>query len=711
MAKFNFPTGATINGRTSGPGSCTWKRPARPSKQRWHLLVPLAALGTVLWLLFSPHVHRDQMTWASSWLTSTTDVLSTSKTRQFRWNNIIPSQTLEYSPCFDSYQCARLSVPLNWNATTIEQDNGPRVAIAIIKLPAKIPVTDSRYGGPVILNPGGPGESGINQVLTDGKNIQTIIDDPLTPTNENANSTSEKYFDIISFDPRGVNNTTPGLRCFPNAFNQHSWLLTYTDYGLLWDSESIVGMEWARAAALGASCSQERHGEEILRYANTPQVVEDVVELIEKEGEWRAREAQTLMSANGRINSTIAAAILERTAYQPGREKLQYWGMSFGTVIGSTFAAMHPDRVGRVVIDGVVDPADHYAGAWLTQLQNSDAVVTELCRACFEAGPKNCTLFTGSSAADVEDRFTRAMMSLKASPLPVVLPSTNTSIGGTLLGPDIITYGDVHLYLLSGMYFPFAMAEELFNLVHALESRNTTLPKLANLVALKQAKLVPDDCEQSGPLSDQCIPYVSMMGSFQSISCMDGGGGPTNLTRDKFHDYLVKLRAQSQWVSPSWARNKLVCLGHDFPPAWRPDLDFVNRQLQNTSHSLLIIGNTHDPVTPIGNAHRISTLFPGSVVLRQDSEGHCSHSNPSLCTAKVVREYFQTGELPREGTVCEPDFRPFVGCSRNDSCHLEDVEDKKLLEAMVELADPFGLTKKMGIMHKARALQKLMFIP
>jgi pimeloyl-ACP methyl ester carboxylesterase len=702
MAKSPFSVGPILSGHPSSLDSSMLTTHRMQSPQRLRLLAPVAALCLSLWMLFSSRIQIDQI-WAFPWMYSNYHDISISTARDFQWSGLEPSQSLEYSPCFGSFQCARLSVPLNWNTTQIERENGPRAEIAIIKLPAKVPVTDPRYAGPVILNPGGPGESGINQVLTDGKNIQIILDSPVAPTNNYSKSTGEKYFDVLSFDPRGVNNTTPSLRCFPNAFNQKSWLLTYTDYGLLWDSESIIGMEWARAAALGASCSQEEEGKEVLRYINTAQVVEDVVQIIEREGEWRANEAKSLVSSKGHTDSR---PILERTAYHPGQEKLQYWGMSFGTVIGSTFSAMHPDRVGRVVIDGVVDPADHYSGAWLTQLQNSDQIITELSKNCFQAGPERCSLYTGSSAADVERRFTLIMESMKASPLPVVLPATNTSIGGTILGPEIITYGDVHLYLLSGMYFPFAMAEELFNLVHALESRNMTSPKLATIAASKQAILNLDECQQADPLSDQCIPYVSMMGSFQSISCMDAGGGPSNLTRKDFGEYLANLKAQSRWVSPSWARNKLVCLGHPVPPAWKVDFDFATQRWDNTSHPLLIIGNSHDPVTPIGNAKRVSTLFPGSVVLRQDSQGHCSHSNPSLCTGKVIREYFQTGKMPHKNTVCEPQVKPFVGCSRTDGCHLNGHENKTLWEAMVGLADPFGLTKKMGISHRHKALQK-----
>lgn len=605
--------------------------------------------------------------------------------RSFRWDYVAPSKSLQYTPCFANYFCARLSVPINWNATADDRADGQSVEIAIIKLPAKVPVTDPRYGGPILLNPGGPGESGVYQVLSDGKSLQTLVD-----VADGDESLDAKFFDILSFDPRGVNNTTPRLRCFPDGFNQQTWLLRQPDYGLLWDSESIIGMEWARAEALGRSCSYGEDESGILRYLNTAQVAEDMLQIVDKEGEWRAKEAARLIREKA-IKDT-KDEIMQRTLYTPGQEAIQYWGMSYGTLLGATFAALHPDRIGRMILDGVVDPADHYAGRWLTQLQDSNMIITKFCEYCFRAGPDGCPLYTGSSTEDVESRFTAILMSLRGSPLAVAVTDGNT------VSPEIITYGDVHLILLTGMYFPFSFAEGLFDLLLAVESRNGSAPALMSMATRKQARLVPVECGEDDSSFGKCLPYISGVGASQSISCMDMSGS-TSLTRTRFQDYLDELRSQGRWISPSWARNKLACVGYTVQPEWKPSLAFEKQEWANTSHPLLIIGNSHDTVTPVRNARRVSTLFPGSQVLQQDSEGHCSHSTPSLCTAKVIREYFQKGTLPTEGQICKPETRPFLGCITGGSesekeCRYADTEDARLWEAMVDLADPFGLRQE-----------------
>ncbi|KAL4896125.1 TAP-like protein-domain-containing protein [Aspergillus ambiguus] len=594
------------------------------------------------------------------------------------WSDILPSTSLEFTPCFGSLQCARLLVPLNWNATQHEEQQQQQqnaVAIAVIKRPARVPITDPRYGGAVILNPGGPGESGVYQVLSDGAALQTVLDSD----SPSSNSSSERFYDIVSFDPRGVNNTTPRLRCFPDAFAQQVWYLGSLDYGLLWDSERVVGLEWARAEALGASCARGDHDHDpsILQYVNTAQTVEDMLHLVEKLGEWRGLAAQRLLRQD-QLPATLA--------YRPGHERLQYWGVSYGTVIGTTFAAMHPERVGRIVLDGVVDPADHYAGGWLTQLQDSDAIVTRLSEYCFAAGPQRCALHTGTSGADVERRFTAILRALKDAPL---------AVDSGVAGPALVTYEDVHLQLLSGMYFPYALAEPLFRLLPALESRNASAAEVVRLAGRKQAALVP-------AAGDAAPPYVSAMGAVQAIACMDslGAAGGRELTRDGFRAYLAELQAQGRWISPSWARNKIACVGFPVAAAWRPALTFRSQEWAAPAHPLLVVGNSHDTVTPLRNARRVASMFPGSVVVQQDSEGHCSHSMPSLCTARIIREYMRTGTMPAEGTVCAPDARPFVGCSQAEhgECQFQG-DDRRLWEALVSLADPLKLQMDAAFLH------------
>ncbi|KAI5198619.1 hypothetical protein E4T39_06664 [Aureobasidium subglaciale] len=84
--------------------------------------------------------------------------------------------------------------------------------------------------------------------------------------------------------------------------------------------------------------------------------------------------------------------------------------------------------------------------------------------------------------------------------------------------------------------------------------------------------------------------------------------------------------------------------------------------------------------------------FPGSRVLRQNSEGHTSWSSPSLCTAKIIRTYFQTGLLPPPNTVCSPDALPFFTSSPSstpvkDDDNTDGGGDNELMRAMKVLGE------------------------
>jgi pimeloyl-ACP methyl ester carboxylesterase len=101
---------------------------------------------------------------------------------------------------------------------------------------------------------------------------------------------------------------------------------------------------------------------------NTVVVVKDMVEIIDRHAEWRNKQAELwLASKEGKSTTTGKEngdhypweAVLDRTKWYKGDEKFQYWGFSYGTVLGATFAALYPERVGRMVLDGVADAYDY----------------------------------------------------------------------------------------------------------------------------------------------------------------------------------------------------------------------------------------------------------------------------------------------------------------------------------------------------------------
>lgn len=192
-------------------------------------------------------------------------------------------------------------------------------------------------------------------------------------------TSNSKYFDIISFDPRGINNTTPQVVCFPSTFNRQAWDLQSAGEGVLGGSDQAFETSYARSVALGEGCAvrigtHATGGPGIGAFVTTANVVADMAEMVEQHGAWRETEAMRLLGEDdpskhrrGKdLRKSVRSiaheqAVLEKTRWQKGSEKLLYWGFSYGTVLGATFAAMQPSRVGRLAIDGVVDSEDYYS--------------------------------------------------------------------------------------------------------------------------------------------------------------------------------------------------------------------------------------------------------------------------------------------------------------------------------------------------------------
>ncbi|PWY83504.1 hypothetical protein BO70DRAFT_370735 [Aspergillus heteromorphus CBS 117.55] len=590
----------------------------------------------------------------------------------FRWEQITPTEELIYHPCFHEYECARLELPMDWNRT---DGKGSKIALAVIKLPAKVPITDVRYGGPVLLNPGGPGGSGVGMALKGGKDIQTIVDSEETPS---ADSTTGKYFDVIGFDPRGINNTTPNFSCFRNPMARKAWLLQSAAEGILGSSEGAFNTLWARYEAFGMSCSQEDpetsdDHEWIAQHMNTAPVVADMVAFIERHGEWRERETEKLVTAMDRSGSKQdIEAIRTRNRWDRGQEKLQYWGFSYGTILGATFAAMQPHRIHRAVIDGVVDADDYYAADWLTNLVDADPAFDSFFEYCHTAGPASCPFALGDDVEDLKSRYEQLLSNITVNPIAVP-PSSSR-------GPDIITYSDVKVLVLQTLYKPMTFFELLARLLNDLEHGNGS--SFADYKYETRSWTVPSSsCDTNDPSPECRLPGDSDYETGMNILCLDGPS-IDGITKEEFRSYWAELREQSKTIGDSWTQVRLNCIRLKTRPNWRFDGPFTGK----TSHPLLLIGNTYDPVTPLHNAYKMSHGFSDSVVLHQNSVGHCSVSGPSVCTAKVVRQYFQTGELPKPGTTCEVDKRPF-GLPGPGEPQVLSADDTALMSALRSLGE------------------------
>ncbi|KAF2761837.1 proteinase [Pseudovirgaria hyperparasitica] len=586
-----------------------------------------------------------------------------------RWSGITPSTHLEYHDCYNStYQCARLEVPMDWNCT---DGKGSKMQIAVIRLPAPVPVTDARYGGPVFVNPGGPGGSGVGMVLAAGSGLQTIVnpEGDLGGPSDDPNLKIGKYFDIISFDPRGIGLTTPSISCFPDANSRMNWQLGKDAIGLLGSSETALTKHWYRSKARGEGCSVamipvEEGANYVGEHVNTTPVIRDMLEIAEKHQDWVHKQ----------LKEPHEPKELQRRQ-EP--VKLQYWGFSYGTIIGQTFAAMYPDRVARIAVDGVVDPNDYHHGPWFTNLPDTDKILWKLFEHCAEAGPEDCPMYVEGGSDAIMASYDRLLRDIWFDPLPV--PASLTR------GPDVITWSDMISFMRMAIYQPLAESKFVADVFGALAKGNGSA--FADWKQSETAQSCPTkECKLAGPYSPPCNRQNGGDAS-SAIMCTDSPGlGQLDISA--FSEYMEALANQSSVLGYWWSHERLGCVGWKAKAKWRFDGPFTG----NTAHPLLFIGNTLDPVTPLANAARMSKQYKDAVLLQQDCEGHTTIASPSICTAKAVRNYFQTGATPKTGTICPPIERPFVG--RIEKEEKRNSEDQRILDAIESIRLSLRLSRE-----------------
>ena len=248
--------------------------------------------------------------------------------------------SLSWSPCYPRegrFQCAKMAVPLDYS-----QPDGPTIELAVIRQRA----TDRAHRiGSLLLNPGGPGGSGVDFVRFAG---------PFLFTDE-----VRARFDLVGFDPRGINRSRQ-LRCFRSP---SQWGPFFTPFAF----PMTAAEERQRQAAdlfLVDACA--RRGGAILDHMATADA---------------ARDMDVLRQALG-------------------DDKLSYAGYSYGTYLGVTYANLFPDHFRALVVDGVLDPVAWATGTpttsvlpFSTRLRSdagAQATLQEFFRLCDAAGRSGC---------------------------------------------------------------------------------------------------------------------------------------------------------------------------------------------------------------------------------------------------------------------------------------------------------------------------------
>ncbi|KAJ4377477.1 hypothetical protein N0V83_000302 [Neocucurbitaria cava] len=480
--------------------------------------------------------------------------------------------------------CATLEVPLDYS----NADNKETIQLQLLKIKA----TNEPSKGSVIFNPGGPGASGVEEVSQKGILYRDVFGG---------------NFDVVGFDARGTGRTMP-FACIPSNSTSSTLSRRATNFTIPQaDAYSILTSKaWDDAGVFVETCANTEGNADIAQYLSTAFVARDMLNIVDA------------LNEDG---------------------LLRFWGRSYSTVLGQTFAAMFPDRVGRILLDSVVRFDDYHSGQWLTANRDTEVALVNFFRECVGAGPEACPLanLTGPSTTpeSLHQELGKAFQQLLDE--PVILPDSYTPLSQPWWQPGGITlYQELKYWLLVNLYQP-AQFPTVYALVDgALKGNGQSVLETLTTTPPSDNATTPE------------IPWHLGVNAFHGIACSD-----SPLRADAPEDMYALLRAQA--AQGSWSDvfgpQTWACAQWKFDAAERFTGPFT---AINTSFPLLMANGAHDPIAPLSGAWETSTNFPGSRLVTHNGHGHGVMNHPSNCTIKAIHDYFNDGTLPEVGTVCEP---------------------------------------------------------
>ena len=458
-------------------------------------------------------------------------------------------QVADFEVCGERLYCADIQVPMDWS-----DPNSEAISIATV-----FRLADSKSQGFILFNPGGPGASGYDWVKDSADYLGT---DDL-----------RSNWNILGFDPRGVGRSS-AVECLNDA--EYDEFL----YGV---SGFEIGSEEDLAAARAASAD---FADKCL--ANTGALLEFV-------------------------DTVSAARDMDVLRAVVGESKLNFLGYSYGSFLGTTYATLFPDRVGRFVLDGAIDPTVDGDGQTLYQLEAFESALSSFLENCdsFDDCP-----FSGNVPADLES-VSQLLASIEKKPLP-------TSSGRELTIWAAVTGLIMTLY--SDRYWPSLATA--FN--EALTGSGDEFLRLADFY---------NDRGEDGRYR------TNLIAANYAISCRDESASQSMFVIEAQN---AKLLEAAPVLGRYWQFGGLRCGSWPFPEADKP----ADYSAAGAS-TILVIGTTGDPATPYSQAQSLANdILEDGFLMTYNGEGHTIYGNDNKCIDEVVDNFFLTGELPASDPNC-----------------------------------------------------------
>lgn len=464
------------------------------------------------------------------------------------------SQTTDWFDCSTTIQCDRVYVPKDWN----NPDAG-MMYIATVRLPA---TGESR--GSILVNPGGPGASGIELLFYAAESITT--------------ANLREHYDLIGFDPRGV-GYSDSVYCGPGEVLD----VVFLDTGAKPDLDGPGGIRDGeqRYDYIAQACSKGTG--DILGYLDTISAAKDM----------------------DLIRATL------------GEDHLNYLGFSYGTQLGATYAALFPDKVGKFILDGAINPTLTPEESTLRQAAGFELAFNNYLDDCLLRS--TCPV-PGGDRDTIKENLKEFLREVETTPLET---SLDNELG---IWPAITG-------IVSNLYSKASWNTLSSDLRNAYEDKDGT--GLLNSAYNYMER--GSDGEYWGTISISNI----------AINCLDD-----NYSTDPA--VVAATNAAVADLAPLfgryWTNSYIACKNW---PHESPHLDVTLDFTLELANPILVIGTTGDPATPYENAVDLAEMLNPGYLLTYDGEGHTVYANRSECVDAYVDGYVLEGILSDEPVICK----------------------------------------------------------
>ncbi|WP_327655794.1 alpha/beta hydrolase [Streptomyces sp. NBC_00483] len=453
------------------------------------------------------------------------------------------------------FECATLKAPLDY-----DKPSAGDIDLAVSRKKATGP---GKRLGSLLVNPGGPGGSAIGYLQS-----YAGIGYP---------EKVRARYDMVAVDPRGVARSEP-VKCLDGKRMD-----AYTQTDVTPDDKAERARLTAAYKSFGAGCeASNRTSGRVLPHVSTVEAARDMD--------------------------------LVRAALDDG--KLNYVGASYGTFLGATYAGLYPERVGRLVLDGAMDPSLPAREMNAQQTAGFETAFKSFAKDC--AKRSGCPLGTGTPDQSGK-RLKGFFSTLDRSPIGTGDQS------GRKLGEALATTG-----VIAAMYDEGAWPQLREALTAAMKHKDG-----AGLLALS------DSYYERDPDGT----YSNMMFANAAVNCLDQP--PSFTSPAEVEKALPDFEKASPVFGKGLAWASLNC-GY-WPVKATGE---AHRITAEGAAPIVVAGTTRDPATPYRWAKSLAAQLSSGHLLTYDGDGHTAYGRGSDCVDGAIDDYLLTGTPPTDGKRC-----------------------------------------------------------